>query len=261
MPTELVMEGAGKQRWIEANNLPSMVKLLRTLLDSERAPTLEVDWLWLEIGSISANDLHLARCLIVAAKSNGCRAAILFWRADSCLPNDVLDDWQDWSNSLFSDWVATLRSVSNIMCGGPIWYKASFLFLLPVGVAEVLNDFSAPEVAETMESYLDDSNSRNSDYIGGWSLCSTQEPDNVGCDASSYAAVDCTINWKGKEWAVFWRDAVAPDVTQGNKEYCFLLTTGDAGLRRAIRPIRDSELFRMYGFPEEFAVEAVKLPE
>ena len=35
MPTPLVMEGATKQCWIEANNLPGMVKLLRTLQDSE----------------------------------------------------------------------------------------------------------------------------------------------------------------------------------------------------------------------------------
>ena len=60
MPSELVIEGAGKQRWIDANNLPGMVKLLWTLLDSERAQDLEVDWLWMEISSISVNDLHLA---------------------------------------------------------------------------------------------------------------------------------------------------------------------------------------------------------
>ena len=35
----------------------------------------------------------------------------------------------------------------------------------------------------------------------------------------------------------------------------------DAGLKQSIRPIQDSELLRLYGFPEDFAIQALKFSE
>ena len=48
MDSKLVFESAGKQAWIEANNLPGPAKMCTTLLDPKSNKT--VDWLWIELG-------------------------------------------------------------------------------------------------------------------------------------------------------------------------------------------------------------------
>ena len=65
---------------------------------------------------------------------------------------------------------------------------------------------------------------------------------------------------KGDHWAVFSAFGVAPDVS-GQEDYRFLVSVSDAGLKQSIRPIRDSELLRLYGFPEDFTMRALKFSD
>ena len=104
-----------------------------------------------------------------------------------------------------------------------------------------------------MEAYLDDSNMRYSDYISNWtcreSISNSVEPTNpIPINAM-------TIDWKGELWNVFSGEGIAPDITIKSgalEDYHFLVAVTDSGVRHAVRPIRDSELLRMYGFSEEF---------
>ena len=53
---------------------------------------------------------------------------------------------------------------------------------------------------------------------------------------------------------------MAPEIKEDTvitEDYKFLIAVADSGLRRAVRPIRDCELFRMYGFEDLFAREAL----
>ena len=78
MRTELVLEGAGLQRWIEEHNLPGPVRMTKTLEDPESTKTL--DWLWVDLGSLPALETETYRSLITAAKTQGCKTVLLYWR-------------------------------------------------------------------------------------------------------------------------------------------------------------------------------------
>ena len=56
MPSDLQFEAAGKQAWIETNNLPGPIKMCKTLLNPRTQGDKECDWIWLELGSISRTD-------------------------------------------------------------------------------------------------------------------------------------------------------------------------------------------------------------
>ena len=77
MPAPMVFEGAGKQAWIEANNLPGPAKLCRQLIDPNA--NKDIDWLWSKLRSLKSSDALLYRQLVSAARRNGCRAVILYW--------------------------------------------------------------------------------------------------------------------------------------------------------------------------------------
>ena len=50
MRTELVLEGAGLQRWIEEHNLPGPARMTKMLEDPGSTKTL--DWFWIDLGSL-----------------------------------------------------------------------------------------------------------------------------------------------------------------------------------------------------------------
>ena len=68
MTTDMAFEAAGKQAWIDANNLPGPVKLNRNLLDPEKSTDL--DWLWIEMRSIPASETLIYRTIITNARRN-----------------------------------------------------------------------------------------------------------------------------------------------------------------------------------------------
>ena len=79
-------------------------------------------------------------------------------------------EWATWCEEVFPDWRATRHKVQNVHCGGPIRYNTSLLLFLPGEVSQLLGPFNDVDKPEAMESYLDDSNMRYSDYIGGLTL-------------------------------------------------------------------------------------------
>ena len=79
MRTELVLEGAGLQRWIEEHNLPGPVRMTKTLKDPESTKTL--DWLWIDLGSLPTLETETYRSLITAAKTQGCKIVLRFRRS------------------------------------------------------------------------------------------------------------------------------------------------------------------------------------
>ena len=102
-----------------------------------------------------------------------------------------------------------------------------------------LGSLNEQEDVEPMTGFMDESNMRYSDYIGGWTWCENKHnelPDGL----PSHPVVDCEIDWRGETWAVFNTSAVAPDVTNKSgrlKDFRFLVSTSDAGLRQSIRPV------------------------
>jgi hypothetical protein len=75
--------------------------------------------------------------------------------------------------------------------------------------------------------------------------------------------VVASIDHYGSTMPVYGRDSVAPSLndaygTEGSVH--FLVPTADMGLKQSVRPVRDHELFALYGFPAEFAKTVVDLP-
>ena len=64
MKAVLTFEAAGKTAWVEANNLPGPAKMCRVLADP--ACPKQLDWLWIELGSVPVLDTLLFRQLISA---------------------------------------------------------------------------------------------------------------------------------------------------------------------------------------------------
>ena len=73
-------------------------------------------------------------------------------------------DWATWCKEEFPDWEVSRHQVQNVHCGGPIRYTTSLLLLLPGEVSPLLGPLNDVDEPEAMESYLDDSNMRYSDY-------------------------------------------------------------------------------------------------
>ena len=127
-----------------------------------------------------------------------------------------------------------------------------------------LGPFDEVDPGETMDAYLDNSNTKYSDYLSGWVIHDRHDK-NVEDSNTIIPQVDCVIDMEDELWSVFRSDSVAPEIAmKGNQDsgdYRFLISTADAGIKQAIHPIRDTELFRLYGFPEAFNTEAMKLSE
>ena len=80
MNEDMVLEAASKTMWIQANNLPGPAKMCRVLADP--ACTKQLDWLWVELGSVPVSDTLLFRQLILAVRRRGCKAVIFFVGSD-----------------------------------------------------------------------------------------------------------------------------------------------------------------------------------
>ena len=257
MASSLVFEAAGKQAWIESSNLPGPTKLSKMLVDP--TSNTATDWIWIELRSLPRTEVLTYRQLILTAKHRGCRAIIFYWCSCGNAMEEKVSEWTRWCRTACPDWEPSTHQVQNVHCGGPIRYTTSLLLFLPSKVCQSLGPFDDVDEPESMESYLDDSNMRYSDYISGWTLVASHGPPEDG-SLSLFPVADSIISWKTDQWVVFSGFSVAPEVTNKSgdlQDYQFLLSVSDSGLRRSIRPIRDVELFRMYGFPDAFATEAL----
>jgi hypothetical protein len=75
--------------------------------------------------------------------------------------------------------------------------------------------------------------------------------------------VVASVDHYGSSMSVYGRDSVAPSLnaaTRKDGSIHFLVPTADMGLKQSVRPVRDHELFALYGFPPEFAKTVVNLP-
>jgi hypothetical protein len=230
MPSLLVFEAAGKQAWQEMNNLPGPVKLSKMLMTPETAK--EVDWMWIELGSVPRADILTVRLVITSARQNGCKAVIFYW----CLGGDAMEskakEWMEWCEETLTDWKPSRCTVQNTHCGGPIRYTTNLLLLLPMSVSQLLGPFDEVDEPEAMEAYLDDSNMRYSDYISGWSLRESRTLPPEGT-LPLQPVVDSVIEWKMEHWAVFHSCSVAPEVANRSgdlQDYQFLLSVSDSGM-------------------------------
>jgi hypothetical protein len=256
MQEPLVLEGATKSHSIEANNLPGLPKVLLTLHAKDNDK--ETDWLWVCLDDHSLNWDHV-KTLISMVRTRGARAVILFWASKS---NDtaVVSYWVSWCNGREDDWKAKPAIVENAHCGGPIAKSTSLLVLAPAEVIALMGGFDDKDEMEAMDSYLDLPNTRwYSDYLQGWTLDALDNSDSDYYDPKVVASID----HYGSKMLVYGRDYVAPSlnaatVTEGGLH--FLVPTADMGLKQSVRPVRDHELFALYGFPPEFAKTVVNLP-
>ena len=76
MRSTLVFQAAGRQAWIDETNLPSPVTMLNRL--QKEGTQDQVDWLWIELGSIPAAEVSDYQQLVSSAIGNGCTAIILY---------------------------------------------------------------------------------------------------------------------------------------------------------------------------------------
>jgi hypothetical protein len=183
---------------------------------------------------------------------------ILFWASKS---NDtaVVLYWVSWCNGREDDWKAKSAIVENAHCGGPIAKSTSLLVLAPAEVISLMGGFDDKDKMEPMESYLDLPNTMYSDYLQGWTLDTLEDP-----IVDEYVPrVVASVDHYGSSMLVYGRDSVAPSLnaatgTEGSTH--FLVPTADMGLKQSVRPVRDHELFALYGFPPDFAKTVVDLP-
>jgi hypothetical protein len=92
MREPLVLEGATKSHWIEANNLPGLPKVLLSLHANDN--NKETDWLWDCLDDHSLDWEHV-KTLISTVRARGARAVILFWASKSD-DTAVILYWVSW---------------------------------------------------------------------------------------------------------------------------------------------------------------------
>ena len=77
-------------------------------------------------------------------------------------------EWSKWCASVWPDRGVCRREVQNSHRGGPIWCNTSLLIAAPLPVIDELGSLNEQEDVEPMTGFMDESNMRYSDYIGGW---------------------------------------------------------------------------------------------
>jgi hypothetical protein len=127
MREPLVLEGATKSHWIEANNLPGILNVLLSLHAEDNDK--ETDWLWICLDDHSLDWEHV-NTLISTVRARGAKAVILFWATRSDDSTVVLY-WASWCKEREDDWEAKSAIVENAHCGGPIAKSTSLLVLAP----------------------------------------------------------------------------------------------------------------------------------
>jgi hypothetical protein len=231
MQEPLVLEGATKSHWIEANNLPGIPKVLLSLHAEDN--NKETDWLWVCLDDHGL-DWDQVKNLIATVQARGARAVILFW-ATKANDSSVISYWVSWCDGRDDDWKAKSAIVENAHCGGPIAKSTSLLVLVlaPAEVISLMGGFDNKDKMEPMEGYLDLPNTMYSDYLQGWTLDATGEVDNEEYAPKVVASVD----HYGSAMMVYGRDAVAPSLNSVNKtegSIHFLVPTADMGLKQSV---------------------------
>jgi hypothetical protein len=255
MREPLVLEGATKSHWTEANNLPGIPKVLLSLHTKDNDQ--ETDWLWVCLDDHGLDWEHV-KTLVSTVCARGARAIILFW-ATKLDDASVISYWVSWCDRRNDGWKSRSAIVKNAHCGGPIAKSTSLLVLAPSEVISLMGGFDDKDEMEPMESYLDLPNMMYSDYLQGWTLETAEELDNEEYSPKVVASID----HYSSPMQVYGRDAVAPSLNSANGTeggIHFLVPTADMGSKQLVRPVRDHELFALYGFPAEFAKTVLDLP-
>jgi hypothetical protein len=94
MQEPLVLEGATKSHWIEANNLPGIPKVLLSVYAEDNDK--ETDWLWVCLDNHSLDWEHV-KTLISTVRARVARAVILFWASKSD-DASMVSYWVSWCN-------------------------------------------------------------------------------------------------------------------------------------------------------------------
>jgi hypothetical protein len=100
MREPLVLEGATKTHWIEANNLPGIPKVLLSLHAEDNDK--ETDWLWVCLDDHSLDWEHV-KTLVSTVQARGARAVILFW-ATKLDDSSVISYWVSWCDGRDDGW-------------------------------------------------------------------------------------------------------------------------------------------------------------
>ena len=130
MNEDMALEAASKTLWIQTNNLPSPAKLCSLLVDPSCSK--ELDWMWMEMSSMSSGNTMLLRPLLSAIRTQGCKAFIFFWCCGGQLLERSASEWSEWCASVWPDWGVCRREVQNTHCGGPIRCNTSLLITAPL---------------------------------------------------------------------------------------------------------------------------------
>ena len=153
---------------------------------------------------VTRMDTPVFQQLITAARGNGCKGVIFFWCRGGEDAERKVVAWSTWCLSSLQGWTASRYLVQNGNCGGPMQCTTSLLLLLPSQVATHMGSFDDADEADTMDSYLDDSNMKFSDYITDWTLLEARTDTSgsalVSCNVPQ---VECIIDWNMEQWAVF----------------------------------------------------------
>ena len=251
MRSTMVLEAVSKNSWVTLTNKFSPTKLVKKL--EERPDENQVDWMWMDIGKSQDEQVH--ETLVTMLRSNGCTVVILYWcRADRDY-GETVKQWSAWCSEVLGGYCCSAHQVQNHVCGGPIKKTTNMILLLPERMNVHVGSFDDEEEMDMMEPYLDDPHMRYSDYIKEWSFSEDQQPVQEGeCESEKRM----WIHWQGEDHRVYSSQEVAPDAEAGDQ---FLVHVPETGIRWAIRPVRYSEIFRMYGFSEDFIREAVELSD
>ena len=210
------------------------------------ASSKEVDWAWLEVGEVPDKHIETVCTVTLELKRNGCKIVILRWCHDNPWMEAEATHWMSWCSNKFQEWKPSRHKVQNTRCGGPIRCTANLLLFAPVEVNQCIGPFNDLEASETLEQHLDDAKMRHLDCISGWTLVSLQQL--LDNHPMGLPAEELKIEWKGECWLVFSAMAEAPlaDVTDQSESLddChFLVSVSDSGMRHAVQPIWDEQLF------------------
>jgi hypothetical protein len=127
MREPLVLEGATKSHWIEANNQPGIPKLLLSLHAEDNDK--ETDWLWVCLDDHCLDREHV-KTLISMVRARGARAVILFW-VSKANDSSLVSYWVSWCEGREDDWKAKSAIIENAHCGCPIAKSTSLLVIAP----------------------------------------------------------------------------------------------------------------------------------
>jgi hypothetical protein len=267
----ILRESKEQQVWQELTDSCNLTTLRQRIERKKGTQTGErpPEWIIIPRAHDYKTDMKKAQLeeLVITGKETGAKAAIMVWTSNNRKSEEShAREIQVLAEELGKTKTGTIWNEEQ---GGHIEGRTTYLVAAPAAVIKELgnNEFQTEEFVGTIQDILDQDDNIFTDYFQ-WheEIKDEVKPPNPRTDKAGVRSIINVIDHNGKERTIpiFDTDKPGPNITTRQQEVgerAFCIEARDGIISQAARPLRNHELLRALGFPEEDVTELTRHKE